>query len=142
MRVDPCAGVVARNVDGFVLLVQRHDDGMWALPGGHLEPGESWEQCARREFTEETGMIVHLTGLLGVYSDPLTQRHLTHDGHEIHFVGVVFEGEVDGEPQRDADDEIREVRYFAPTELPSAVFGPDRPVLEDAVSDTPRPIIR
>lgn len=35
-----------------------HGDGEWALPGGHLEMGESFEQCAVREVEEETGIMV------------------------------------------------------------------------------------
>ena len=56
-------GVVWRPVgDGIeVLLVHRprYDD--WSLPKGKLEPGESWEDGARREVEEETGV----TGVLG-----------------------------------------------------------------------------
>ena len=66
----PSAGVAVRDDDGRILLVQRADDGTWCLPGGHVEPGESWEQAARRECLEETGWIVHITRLLGIYSEP------------------------------------------------------------------------
>ena len=128
--------------DGHVLLVQRHEDGTWALPGGHLEPGETWRACAQREFTEETGLTVQIMGLLGIYSDPATQRHRAPDGLEIHFVGVVFDGTVNGNPTRVTDTEIRDVRYFPPGHLPSTIFGPDQPVLKDAFSPTPRPAIR
>lgn len=47
------AGVVARN--SAVPLVRRTDDGTWGLPGGGVEPGESWQEAARRECLEETG---------------------------------------------------------------------------------------
>lgn len=35
-----------------------HGGGEWALPGGHLEMGETFEQCAAREVEEETGIVV------------------------------------------------------------------------------------
>jgi 8-oxo-dGTP diphosphatase len=47
--------------DGFILLGERrgaHGAGTWALPGGHLEFGESIHSCARREVWEETGIVV------------------------------------------------------------------------------------
>jgi 8-oxo-dGTP diphosphatase len=52
--VRAAGGVVLR--DGAILLIHRpaYDD--WSLPKGKLHPGESWEQCARREVEEETGL--------------------------------------------------------------------------------------
>ncbi len=44
-----------------VLLIQRNrapSEGLWTLPGGRLEPGESAEQCAMREIGEELGLEV------------------------------------------------------------------------------------
>ena len=54
------AAVVLLREDGAALLQHRDDNpglrdaGMWVPPGGHCEPGESIEACARREFLEET----------------------------------------------------------------------------------------
>ena len=44
--------------------------GWWDLPAGYLDPGESFEQAARRETLEEAGIEVELTALSGVYHSP------------------------------------------------------------------------
>lgn len=50
------AGVLLVSPDNRVLLCRRRDSGAWALPGGHIESGESAEEAGRRELTEETGV--------------------------------------------------------------------------------------
>ncbi len=57
----PNAASVALVRDGKVLLIKRAYDpykGLWTLPGGRLEPGESIEQCAIREIVEEIGVTI------------------------------------------------------------------------------------
>ena len=52
------AGILFRAPDGRVLFLRRAGDshpGEWAFPGGHIEPGETADQAARRETMEETG---------------------------------------------------------------------------------------
>lgn len=47
--------------DGKFLMGQRrgsHGDGTWSVPGGHLELGETWAECAAREVMEETGLKI------------------------------------------------------------------------------------
>jgi ADP-ribose pyrophosphatase YjhB (NUDIX family) len=44
----PTAGVAIMDNEGRILLGRRSDDGTWCLPGGKLEPGESFADCARR----------------------------------------------------------------------------------------------
>ena len=53
-----------------VLLIKRKDLGVWSLPGGKIEDGESTAEAAVRETLEETGIRIALEGLVGVYSSP------------------------------------------------------------------------
>lgn len=53
----PCAGILLRAQGPLFLLVQNADDGQWVQPGGHVEAGESLEQAAVRECTEEVGRV-------------------------------------------------------------------------------------
>ena len=62
-----CAGAVVRDTSGRVLLVLRANEpsrGMWSIPGGRIEPGESAAEAAAREVREETGLDVEVGELL------------------------------------------------------------------------------
>jgi 8-oxo-dGTP diphosphatase len=57
------------KISGPACLKQRLNSlghGEWALPGGHLEFGESWESCAVREVAEETGIVLERAAFAGV----------------------------------------------------------------------------
>jgi ADP-ribose pyrophosphatase YjhB (NUDIX family) len=70
-----------QNDRGELLLIERTDNGLWALPGGAQDIGESVVQAAQREVQEETGLTVEVTGLSGIYSDP---RHvIAYDDGEV-----------------------------------------------------------
>ena len=69
----PCVGAVIRDEQGRFLLVQRAHDpgrGLWSLPGGRVEPGESDAQALRREVAEEVGLDVRVGGLAGEVRRP------------------------------------------------------------------------
>jgi ADP-ribose pyrophosphatase YjhB (NUDIX family) len=74
----PAAGVLLERRDPghdepSVLLLRRAVEpgiGAWDLPAGYLDPGESFEDAARRETREEAGIEVVLTALSGVYHSP------------------------------------------------------------------------
>lgn len=138
-RVEATAGVAA-VFDGRILLARRTDDGNWCLPGGRVEFGESIAACAEREFEEETGQAVELTGLLGVYSRPDEQIHRYPDGEIVHFVGVVFEGRA-GQRTGPLAGDTSETRWFAAAELPSDLMVSDVAPIRDALSRRPRPVV-
>ena len=56
-RVTPfVAASAAVFRDGCILLIKREDNGLWAMPGGWTEVGETWAQSVERELREETGL--------------------------------------------------------------------------------------
>ena len=63
-----CAGAVVRDARGRILLVQRGTEpgrGLWSVPGGRVEAGESTAQAAVREVAEETGLRIVVEALAG-----------------------------------------------------------------------------
>ena len=70
-----------------------HGSGTFALPGGYLEVGESWEECASRELKEETGL------------DAVTKWHLTYITNNVminenkHTITLFMRGEVEGDTE-------------------------------------------
>ncbi|MFH1400331.1 MAG: NUDIX hydrolase [Nanoarchaeota archaeon] len=92
MNIMYCADVIATYQDKVVLVERLKDPKGLALPGGKLEYGESLEDCARREFKEETGLDLIIARQLHTYSDPLRDPR----GHR---VSTVYSGYAVGTPR-------------------------------------------
>jgi 8-oxo-dGTP diphosphatase len=86
--------VVIPAEEGVVLIRRGSDpfEGQWALPGGFVEVGETVEQAAVREAAEETGLVVELAHLVGVYSEP--ERDPRGHNVSVAFLARVFGGEL------------------------------------------------
>ncbi|GAB4344452.1 MAG: NUDIX hydrolase [Cyanophyceae cyanobacterium] len=106
----PLVGTTAVPIlaDGSIVLARRRDDGLWSLPGGLVDWGETIADTLERELREETGLrLLEIKRLVGVYSardrDP-----------RMHSVCIAAAVSVAGTPQIQDTLEIGEIRAFPP----------------------------
>jgi 8-oxo-dGTP diphosphatase len=128
------ADVVALTCDGHILLIQRDwppYQGAWALPGGHVDPGETSRAAAARELAEETGVHVDAADLrqIGVFDDP---------GRDPRgrCVTDAYLAAVPRDTQIAAGDDARAARWWPLTGLPQLAFD-HADILRLALDATP-----
>jgi 8-oxo-dGTP diphosphatase len=120
--------------DGKILLGRRHSDpekadselngaGTWTMPGGKLEFSESFEEGARRELMEETGIFLDKVKVICVDNSKIDSAHFV-------TVGMFSEFFV-GEARVMEPDEIVEWRWFGLDELPSPMYFPSERIVEN-----------
>jgi ADP-ribose pyrophosphatase YjhB (NUDIX family) len=71
--VIPCVGAVVTDEQGRLLMIKRGHEpgaGLWSIPGGRIEPGETDAEALAREMLEETGLTVEVGRLLGTVQRP------------------------------------------------------------------------
>lgn len=102
------------DIDGRIVLIKRKNPPFgWALPGGFVDYGESFETAALREAKEETGLKVTDLRQFHTYSDPGRDARL-------HTASTVFAGKASGIPV--AGDDAGEVGLFTRDNLPDLAF--------------------
>ncbi|WP_146009442.1 NUDIX hydrolase N-terminal domain-containing protein [Deinococcus planocerae] len=111
-HVSPLLGVEAVVTRGDrVLLMRRADSGLWGLPGGLADVGETVAGAAERELFEEVGLRGRANRLLG-----LLDARYSGARHGLHIVTAIFDMEAEGEPRPTL--EAREVGWHAWDALP------------------------
>jgi ADP-ribose pyrophosphatase YjhB (NUDIX family) len=119
------------EIKGLIVLIKRKNPPFgWALPGGFVDYGESFETAAVREAREETGLEV--TGLrqFHTYSDPGRDARL-------HTASTVFTARSSGVPV--AGDDAGEVGLFSQDNLPELAFD-HAAILADYYAGRYRPV--
>lgn len=112
--------VTRRDHEWLMIRPERLGVTSWELPGGHAEPGETFEEAAARETLEETGVSIEVAGLLAV---------CVHEWHErlqrkliCFFDGVAATGAT---PRLSPDEpEIRDAAWLDPSALPPDNMSP------------------
>lgn len=113
--------------DNTILLGKRkniHGDGCWSIPGGHLEFGETFKQCARREALEETGLEI-----TNIVQGPTTNDIFVPENK--HYVSIFMIGQYQsGEPQIMEPEKNEMWGWFTFDALPSPLFLPVQNLLK------------
>jgi ADP-ribose pyrophosphatase YjhB (NUDIX family) len=110
--IVPCVGAIITDAAGRLLLIKRGHEpgkGLWSIPGGRVEPGETDEQAVIREVREETGLVVQPGRLIGAVRRPAPAGAMLdiRDYAATVTGGTLAAGD-------DADD----ARWAGPAELP------------------------
>ncbi len=114
-----------------ILLGKRkncYGEGMWALPGGHLEYGESILECAKRELKEELGIEGLALKIISILDNIDERGHYVH----ISFLLEQFQGEI----QCMEPDLCYEWKFFNIANLPQDIFAPHQRIFKNYLSNT------
>lgn len=107
--------------EGRILMIKRGLEpglGLWCMPGGYVDRGEVVEEAAAREVLEETGLVVKVEGLVGLFSEK---------GHPV--IVAAFAAKATGGTLL-AGPEAQDVGYFSQDDLPPLAFPRDVQILE------------
>ena len=123
-------GVLVVNDKDQVLLQRRSDTGEWCVPGGAMEPSETYIEAATRELFEEVGIKVQNLELFGIYSG--NDRVIRYPNDDVVYsLSVIFITKDYTGTISDEDSEVLEHRFFDRDNIPSDLFVPDkRPILD------------
>ncbi|MDQ0252842.1 ADP-ribose pyrophosphatase YjhB (NUDIX family) [Evansella vedderi] len=134
--------VIILNEKNQVLLQKRSDVGLWGIPSGHIEKGETVSEAAIREVKEETNLEIRIKKLIGVYSEPNSQVFTYPNGKAVHFITTCFLAEIIGGELRCNSPESLEIHFFKQQNLPKDLLKMHPQWLNDALANRDLAFIR
>jgi 8-oxo-dGTP pyrophosphatase MutT (NUDIX family) len=111
-----------------LLLGRDSEMAFWSLPGGAVDPHEQPADAAVRECFEETGLLVKLDALMGVFGGPEFLIHYPN-GDVTYYTTIAFRGSVVGGSHKPVDGEFSGLNYFSRSESESLVMSPSSRVI-------------
>jgi 8-oxo-dGTP pyrophosphatase MutT (NUDIX family) len=134
-RIAASASAFVLDAQGRILLQKREDNGYWGMPAGHADVGESITETAMRETFEETGFVVRIDRLVGVYSDPTQFNVMRYpDGGITQFVNLCFACTIIG-GEMQISDESTDIGFFALDALPQPMLESHKIRIADAAAN-------
>jgi 8-oxo-dGTP diphosphatase len=127
------ADIIAITPNGHILLIERNwppFEGSWALPGGHIDPGETSRAAAARELKEETSVHIDAHDLqqIGVWDTP------DRDPRG-RYVTVAYRATVPASTPIVAGDDARTARWWPLTDLPQRLAFDHADILRAAIAE-------
>lgn len=136
-----CCAIIFDESREKLLLTKRSDNQRWCLPGGAVESGESASEGCIREVLEETGLLISIEKLVGIYSNP---HYLVEypDGNRIQPFGICFEG-IPRSGELCLSEETIGFGYFSLAQIDHLeVVQDDLIVIKDGFTNASKPFIR
>jgi len=121
--------IIIKNDKGEILLSKRKKEfgfGEWELPGGHIEFGETFEQCVTRECKEELGINVRVSKLVSVAPNMKLGNH--------YIVFVFLAESYEGTPKNMEPEIHSELTWFPESKLPDNLFVASKDALDNYFS--------
>ena len=109
------SGAIIENDKQEILLQRRRDRNAWGFPGGAMELGESAVETAVREIKEETGLIISIGELVGIYTKYFDEYP---NGDKAQTIAFMYHGKVIGGQLAACNEESLELEFFHPDFMP------------------------
>ena len=123
------AGGILADDEGRVLLQLRGDKKTWAIPGGAMELGESFEETAKRELKEETNLDIIDSTMVKVLSGKDTYREYPN-GDKLYDITAIFVITNYSGDLKVNDEESKKLEWFIIDKLPENITSHTRNYLE------------
>ena len=117
----PGGRIVLLDKNGKVLLQKRSDFGIWGLPAGSPEIGESATESVKREVLEETGLTVATLKCFGYSSNPEYEIITYPNGHVIHCYSLLYYATDWTGDLLASDSETTALEFFSVDSLPKLI---------------------